>query len=70
MDIEFKDGVPVQVVMTQGQPSLGAVIEDTHEQADLARALGLAVEDLDENLPIQIASTGMPFLAVTGSIFS
>ncbi len=64
VDIEFKDGVPVQVVMTQGKPSLGAVMEDTHEQADLARALGLAVEDLDETLPIQIASTGLPFLAV------
>ncbi|MEP6920608.1 MAG: PhzF family phenazine biosynthesis protein, partial [bacterium] len=64
VDIEFKDGLPLQVVMTQGKPSLGAVMEDTHEQADLARALGLAVEDFDETLPIQISSTGLPFLAV------
>jgi trans-2,3-dihydro-3-hydroxyanthranilate isomerase len=64
VDIEFKDGEPVQVVMTQGNLDLRAVIEDSHERADLARALGLATEDLDENLPIQVISTGLPFLAV------
>ena len=64
VDIEFKDGQPVQVVMTQGKPELGAVMEDSHEQADLARALGLAREDLDESLPIQVISTGLKFLAV------
>ncbi len=62
--IEFKDGQPIQVVMTQGKPVLGDVMEDSHEQADVARSLGLAREDLDETLPIQITSTGLPFLAV------
>ncbi len=64
VDIEFEDGQPVQVVMTQGKPELGQVVEDIHEQADIARALGLAREDLDESLPIQLISTGMYFLAV------
>lgn len=64
VDIEFKERQPVQVVMTQGKPDLGTVIEDSHEQADIARALGLAREDLDESLPIQVISTGLPFLAV------
>jgi trans-2,3-dihydro-3-hydroxyanthranilate isomerase len=64
VDIEFKEGQPVQVVMTQGKPALGTVVEDSHEQADIARAIGLAREDLDENLPIQVISTGLPFLAV------
>jgi len=64
VDIEFKDGQPVQVVMTQGKPVPGSVMEDSAEQADLARALGLATEALDENLPIQVLSTGLPFLAV------
>ena len=64
VDIEFKDGQPLQVVMTQGKPEMGAVMEDTHEQADLARALGLATEDFDETLPIQIISTGLQFLTV------
>ena len=64
VDIEFEEGEPVQVVMTQGRPALGAIIEDSHEQADIARALGLPREDLDETLPIQVISTGLPFLAV------
>lgn len=64
VDIEFKDGQPLQVVMTQGKPEMGQVMEDSHERADLTRALGLASEDLDESLPIQIISTGLPFLAV------
>lgn len=64
VDIEFETGVPVQVVMTQGSPQLGNVLDDRGEQEDLARALGLAIEDLDETLPIQVISTGLPFLAV------
>jgi trans-2,3-dihydro-3-hydroxyanthranilate isomerase len=64
VDIEFKDGQPVQVVMTQGEPVLGTVVEDPHEQAQLAGAIGLGRKDLDERLPIQVISTGLPFLAV------
>jgi trans-2,3-dihydro-3-hydroxyanthranilate isomerase len=64
VDIEFKDRQPVQVVMTQGKPDLGTIIEDLHEHADVARALGVAREDLDESLPIQVISTGLSFLAV------
>ncbi|MBC8031027.1 MAG: PhzF family phenazine biosynthesis protein [Pyrinomonadaceae bacterium] len=64
VDIEFEAGVPVQVVMTQGNPKMGNVLDDRGEQEDLTRALGLAIEDLDETLPIQVISTGLPFLAV------
>jgi trans-2,3-dihydro-3-hydroxyanthranilate isomerase len=64
VDIEFKAGEPVQVVMTQGKFEIKGEIDDPHEQAEIARSLGLAIEDLDENLPIQIISTGLPFLAV------
>jgi trans-2,3-dihydro-3-hydroxyanthranilate isomerase len=64
VDIEFKEGVPAQVVMTQGKFEIKAELDDTQEQAELARALGLASEDLDETLPIQTISTGLPFLAV------
>jgi trans-2,3-dihydro-3-hydroxyanthranilate isomerase len=64
VDIEFKDGEPVRVVMTQGKFEIRGEIDDPHEQAEIARALGLAIEDLDENLPIQIISTGLPFLVV------
>ena len=64
VDIEFKDGAPVQVVMTQGKFEIKSEVDDAHEQAELARALGLRIEDLDETLPIQTISTGLSFLAV------
>ena len=64
VDIEFKDGQPVQVVMTQGEFKILAEIDDSQEQAEVARALGLAREDLDESLPIQVITTGLPCLAV------
>ena len=64
VDIEFKDGQPVQVVMTQGKFEVLDEIDDGHEQAEIARALGLAREDLDESLPIQTITTGLSCLAV------
>ncbi|HSB26580.1 MAG TPA: PhzF family phenazine biosynthesis protein [Pyrinomonadaceae bacterium] len=64
VDIEFKDGQPTQVVMTQGAFQIIAEIDDGHEQAELARALGLSRDDLDETLPIQSISTGLSCLAV------
>jgi trans-2,3-dihydro-3-hydroxyanthranilate isomerase len=64
VDIEFKDGQPVQVVMTQGTFEILDQIEDADEQAEIARALGMAREDLDESLPIQIITTGLSCMAV------
>ena len=55
---------PVQVVMTQGKFEILSEIDDAHEQAEVARALGLAREDLDEELPIQVITTGLSCLAV------
>lgn len=64
VDIEFKDGKPVQVVMTQGQFQILDEIDDAQEQAEIARALGLSREDLDETLPIQSISTGLSCMVV------
>jgi trans-2,3-dihydro-3-hydroxyanthranilate isomerase len=64
VEIEFKDSQPVQVVMTQGKFEIIDEIDDSHEQAEVARALGLAREDLDDNLPIQIITTGLTCMAV------
>lgn len=64
VDIEFKDGAPVQVVMTQGKFEILDEIDDWQEQAEFARALGRNREDLDENLPIQVISTGLSSLVV------
>jgi trans-2,3-dihydro-3-hydroxyanthranilate isomerase len=64
VDIEFKDGRPVQVEMTQGKFQILDELDDGQEQAEIARALGLAREDLDESLPIQVITTGLSCLAV------
>jgi PhzF family phenazine biosynthesis protein len=64
VDIEFKDGEPVRVVMTQGKFEIRAEIDEGQELADIARGLGLAREDLDEALPIQAVSTGNTMLLV------
>jgi len=64
VEIEFKDGEPVRVVMTQGDFEIRGEIDDGQEQAEVARALGLAREDLDETLPIQAVSTGNTMLLV------
>ncbi len=64
VEIEFKHGEPVRVVMTQGKWEIRGEVDDGHEQADIARALGLSREDLDESLPIQAVSTGNTMLLV------
>lgn len=49
--------------MEQGAPIFGAVA--TPElRAEYAAALGLTLDDLDETLPLQMVSTGLPYLLV------
>jgi trans-2,3-dihydro-3-hydroxyanthranilate isomerase len=64
VDIEFKDGETERTVMTQGKFEIRSEIDDWEEQSEIARALGLAREDLDESLPIQAVSTGNTMLLV------
>jgi trans-2,3-dihydro-3-hydroxyanthranilate isomerase len=46
--------------MRQAEPQFGR----THSHAEVAKVLGVQPSDLDENLPIQTVSTGMPFTMV------
>jgi trans-2,3-dihydro-3-hydroxyanthranilate isomerase len=46
--------------MQQVDPKFGA----SHSHAEVAKVLGVAVSELDENLPIQTVSTGMWFTTV------
>ncbi len=46
--------------MRQADPQFGA----THPHDAIAGVLGIPVSELDENLPIQTVSTGMPFTVV------
>jgi trans-2,3-dihydro-3-hydroxyanthranilate isomerase len=63
VDIEFSNGQPARVVMTQGKFSILNEISDDKEKDELAQALGLKRDDFDERLPIQIVSTGLPSIA-------
>jgi len=46
--------------MRQAEPQFGAM----HSHTDVAQVLGVPVSELDEGLPIQTVSTGMPFTMV------
>ncbi len=46
--------------MRQAEPKFGQI----HEHAAVAKVLGVAVTELDESLPVQTVSTGMPFTMV------
>lgn len=46
--------------MRQADPQFG----EFHQHSAVARVLGVRTEDLDESLPIQTVSTGMPFTMV------
>jgi trans-2,3-dihydro-3-hydroxyanthranilate isomerase len=46
--------------MRQAEPQFGRM----HDHADVASVLGVAVSELDDKLPIQTISTGMPFTIV------
>ncbi len=46
--------------MRQSEPQFGR----THSHAEIAKVLGVSAAELDENLPIQTVSTGMPFTIV------
>jgi trans-2,3-dihydro-3-hydroxyanthranilate isomerase len=55
-----QDGAGVFATMRQSDPSFGSI----HAPAAVASALGLSIDDLDPNLPIQTVSTGMAFCIV------
>jgi trans-2,3-dihydro-3-hydroxyanthranilate isomerase len=46
--------------MRQAEPQFGRM----HSHAEVAKVLGVDVSELDENIPIQTVSTGMPFTIV------
>jgi trans-2,3-dihydro-3-hydroxyanthranilate isomerase len=56
----LQDGRGVYGTMRQNDPSFGEI----HEPAAIAKALGLAVEDLDPDAPAHTVSTGMAFCIV------
>lgn len=59
--VEFRGGEPVFAEMSQPLPSFGPRITDA---GAVAAMLSLSPEDLDEGLPLEVVSCGVPFLFV------
>jgi len=59
--VEFKDGEASYAEMTQPLPTFGPRVDDRRAAAEM---LSLDVEDIDENLPLEVVSCGVPFLYV------
>ena len=51
-------GKPFKAIMSQKKPSFGSIVA----KDELMKCLGLAENDFIEGLPLQIISTGVPFL--------
>ncbi|MCP9495719.1 MAG: PhzF family phenazine biosynthesis protein [Pyrinomonadaceae bacterium MAG19_C2-C3] len=64
VEIEFEAGEPVRVVMTQGAFEIRTASISSVMQSDIIASLGLSVDEMDERLPVQVVSTGIPFLIV------
>lgn len=66
VEITFRENKPLKVTMTQGGFQPGAIVSEKTVIEKLAEALGLEFSDLDlrEDLPIQVASTGIKALVV------
>lgn len=58
-----KKGISFKATMQQGKPEFGPVVSSEQRQAFL-RALNLSETDWDERLPLEIVSTGLPYLIV------
>lgn len=61
VSVENANGKPAFVWMTHRGAEFGAIRRD---RARVAKALGIAAADIRDDLPIQIASTGVPFIFV------
>src|SRR5690348_14018315 len=63
VSIEFEGDQPGMIWMTQPQPQFGKEASN-EERAEVAAMLSLPLDALDERYPVQVVSTGVPFLYV------
>lgn len=66
VEIEFKNGQPVKVTMTQGKWESSGQVTDMTGISKIAAGLGLELSDLDldKDLPIEVVSTGIKSIDV------
>lgn len=58
--ISYREKYPYLLTMTQNQPQFGPIIAHT----EIAQCLGLTLDELDTDYPVQMISTGLPFVIV------
>jgi trans-2,3-dihydro-3-hydroxyanthranilate isomerase len=63
VSIEFDGDQPGMIWMTQPKPQFGKEA-DNEERSGVAEMLSLPIEALDERYPVQVVSSGVPFLYV------
>ncbi|MDQ3705643.1 MAG: PhzF family phenazine biosynthesis protein [Chloroflexota bacterium] len=59
--LEFQDGAPRMIWMTQPNPRFGPVLDDL---ATVAEMLSIGPGDINTDLPVEVVSCGVPFLYV------
>jgi trans-2,3-dihydro-3-hydroxyanthranilate isomerase len=59
--LEFREGAPHMIWMTQLPPQFGPVIDDVATVADM---LSITPGDINTDLPVEVVSCGVPFLFV------
>lgn len=64
VEIEFADGTPRQVTMTQGKFTAVETIADERLIQMIAEAMNLTPDDFMPDAPVQIAGTGVNFLLI------
>ena len=65
VDIHVKNGAITRVVMSQPKPQFLDIIESRDDLFSLARALGVARQQITETKwPVQVVSTGLPVMIV------
>jgi trans-2,3-dihydro-3-hydroxyanthranilate isomerase len=61
VQVDGENGMPRFVWMTHRAPEFGVIRDD---RANVAQALGVTADDIRADLPMQVVSTGLPFLYV------
>ncbi|HEX8567903.1 MAG TPA: PhzF family phenazine biosynthesis protein [Pyrinomonadaceae bacterium] len=64
VEIEFKNGEPRKVTMTQDKFSPGEIVADENVRKTIAEAFNLSPEDFQPHAPIQVCGTGVNFTVV------
>ena len=64
VEIEFVDGKPRIVTMTQGAFTAGEIVADQKSRAQIAAAFNLSINDLQPDAPIQVCGIGVSFTII------